>query len=178
MPHFAASTYAATKPPVRYPRAFEHFRKRDLIGAEKESTVVAHAVLGRKLAGKDARVRGERQRGDRDRLLEQHAFGCQPIDRRRFHIVRAVGADAIGARRVERHDDQVQPIACDAARQLPSSTPAAVLTGRVRTNHVPAAIATMATATNTISAVERFIYEDRSVEGVAVSNRGSVHLSR
>ena len=48
---------------------------------------------------------------DRHRLLEQHAFAREPIEGRRLDVRRAVGADAVGARRVERDDDEVQAIA-------------------------------------------------------------------
>ena len=58
----------------------EDFRQRDLIRAEEEPAVVADAVLRRELAGEDARVRRQRQRRDRDRLFEQHAFRA-PADR-------------------------------------------------------------------------------------------------
>ena len=43
-----------------------------------------------------------------DRLLEQHAFAREAIEIRRLDAVEAVGVDAIGARRVERDEQQVE----------------------------------------------------------------------
>lgn len=88
--------------------ALENRRERQLLRRQEEPAVVAHAVLGRKLAGEDAAVRRERQRRYRHRVLEQHALAREPVDRRCLDVPVAVRADAVGTRGVEGDDEQVQ----------------------------------------------------------------------
>ncbi|MFO0980811.1 MAG: hypothetical protein U1E76_03515 [Planctomycetota bacterium] len=79
----------------------------DVLGREPEQAVVAHAMLVRVEPGED---RGMRRRGQRTRgvrVLEAHAARCQPIDHRRHFLRAAVAAELVGARRVERDQDEV-----------------------------------------------------------------------
>ena len=97
----------------------EPLGQRRLAVVEEEAAVVAHAVRGRILAGEDRRVRRERERRRRDRLLEEHALARHAIDGRRLDAVVPVRVDVIGARRVERDEQEVQPGRRDAGRQAP-----------------------------------------------------------
>ena len=81
---------------------------RRLAVVEEEPSVVAHAVPRRELSREDRRVRRQRQRRRRDGLLEEHTFARQPIEVGRFDRAEPVGMDAVGARRVERDQQQVQ----------------------------------------------------------------------
>ncbi len=99
----------------------------ELLRPEEEAAVVAHAVLRRKLAREHARVHRQRERRHRHRLVEQHSFAREAIECRRLDILVAVRAHAIGARRIERHDDQVEPAARDAGRQRAEVDTAAAL---------------------------------------------------
>ena len=91
--------------------------ERQLVRAEEEASVVAHAVLGRELAGEQARVRGQGERRDRLGLLEQDALAGELIEGRRLDVLRAVRLHAVGARRVERHHHQVQRLPRHAGGQ-------------------------------------------------------------
>jgi hypothetical protein len=117
------------------PRSIEHVRadestgresaiaqplgERRLAVGEKESAVVAHAVGRRKLAGEDRRMRRQRERRRRDRLLEEDPFARKPIEIRRRDAIEAVRVDAIGARRIQRHEQQVEFRGAHARRQTP-----------------------------------------------------------
>ena len=95
----------------------EQFGERGLFLAEEEPAVVADPVFGRKLSGEDAGVRRKRQRRRRDRLLEEHTFVCQSIDRWRLDLARSVCANPIRPGCIERDDDKVQAVPRHTARQ-------------------------------------------------------------
>ncbi len=95
----------------------EQFGQRDLVGAEEEAAIVTNAVLGWELSGEDARVGRQRQRGDRHRLVEQHAFLREPIEDGRLDIGRTVRADPVSPRRVERNHQDVERVARHAPRE-------------------------------------------------------------
>ena len=95
----------------------EHFRERELLGAQEESTVVANAVLGGKPAGEEAGVGRQRQWSNRNSLLEEHATLGERIERRSLDVPGAVCADSVGPGSVERDEDEVQMVTEDAAWQ-------------------------------------------------------------
>ena len=70
--------------------------------------VVAHPVVGRVGASEQRRVRGQRQRRRGVGAHEGNAAGGKCIDNRCVDLVEAVHADTIGARRVERHQQDVE----------------------------------------------------------------------
>ena len=125
MPHFASSTKAPTKPPVRKTLVAQDLGQDDVLVGEVEAAVVPHAVSRGKLAGEDRRVRGQGQRRHRLRLLEQDSLGRQAVEVRRFDVGEAVGADAVGPGRVEGDEEQAQVARGDAVRE-----PAEGVTGR------------------------------------------------
>src|SRR6185503_8311717 len=85
----------------------EHFRQCELLGTQKESTVVANAVFGRELAGEEAGVGRQCQWGHRSSLLEEHAIPGERIECRSLDVPGAVRADSVGPGGVERDDDEV-----------------------------------------------------------------------
>ncbi len=114
----------------------EDLGQRHLIRPEEEATVVADAMLGREFAGEDTRVGRKRQRRDRHRLVELHAIARDAVEHGRLDVLRAVGADAVGARRIQCHHDDVERLARDAARQRPK-VGAAARAVRARAHHPP-----------------------------------------
>ncbi len=87
--------------------AAQHFRQRvDLVG-QAEHAVVAHAVGRRGQAGQDGRVRRQGDRVAGVGSLEQDALGRQAVQGRGARAALAVGAEEIGARRVESDEQDV-----------------------------------------------------------------------
>jgi len=81
-------------------------RHRGNVRPESIANVVADAVLVGIQAGEDRRVRGQRQDGRRVREREARAMGGQPIEVR-CRGRPAVGAERVGAQRVDRHEQDV-----------------------------------------------------------------------
>ena len=73
-------------------------------------------MLGRKPAGEDRGVRRQGERRGGARVLEEDPFVREPIEGGRARVRVAVRANPIGARRVQRDDDEVQRAAVNAAR--------------------------------------------------------------
>src|SRR5262249_32801109 len=67
--------------------------------AEREASVVAHAVRERIAAAEEARMRRQRQRRGGDRALEEHSGRGESIQGRRPRAVVPVRAEMVGARR-------------------------------------------------------------------------------
>src|SRR5207237_1298647 len=105
---------------------------------EEEAAIVADAVPRRELAGEDRRVRRQRQRRRRDRLLEQYALAREAIEVRRRDGVEPVRVNPIRARRIERDDQEVEVGGADAGllstwrhRRRPADIPSAPRCGRL-----------------------------------------------
>ena len=118
-PPLAVEHVRADEPAGAVAPRLQDLGERELFGAEEEAAVVAHAVLGRELAGEQARVRRQGERRDGLGLLEQHALAGQVVEGRRLDVAIAVGPHAVGPRRVEGHHHQVQRLSRHAARQRP-----------------------------------------------------------
>ena len=114
----------------------EDFGQGDLVRAEEEAAVVADAVLRREFASEDARMGGQRQRRDRHRLVELHAVPRDAVEHRRLDVLRTVGANAVGARRIQRHHDDVEGLARDTLRKR-AEVGAAARAGRARARQLP-----------------------------------------
>ena len=102
----------------REPAIAQALGERRLAVVEKKAAVVADAVGRRKLAGEDRRMSGQRERRRRDRLLEEDSFAREPIEVRRRNAIEAVRVDAVGARRVERHEQEIEVRWTDARGQM------------------------------------------------------------
>ena len=109
-------------------RALEDRRERRQRGRQRTRVVVADAVLVRQAAGHDAGVRRPRLRHVHDRVLEQHALAGETVERRRRALRVAVGADVVGAQRVDGDEEHVGPPAARGrsrrgARRRPGGAP-------------------------------------------------------
>ena len=82
-------------------------RDRRILRSEGEHDVAAHAVRGRVLTGENRRVGGAGERDGGLDLIEPDAGGRERVERRRRACRGAVGADVIGAQRVDRDQEQV-----------------------------------------------------------------------
>ena len=91
--------------PATLPQALGERRQLLL---DEEAAVVADTVPRRDEPGEDRRVRGQGERHRGRGLLEQDALGRQRVDVRRLDAPEPVAAQAVGAQRVERDDDDVQ----------------------------------------------------------------------
>jgi hypothetical protein len=83
--------------------------EREVAGLEREVAVGPHPVSGRVEPCEQARVRGQGDRRGGERPIEANAARGQGVDLGRARRGVAVGADPIGARRVERDEDEVEP---------------------------------------------------------------------
>ena len=75
---------------------------------EDVSAVVADAVTRRQEAGEERRVCRQRKRGPCDRLFEEDAFLCKPVQVRRHRIAVTVCTDPVRTGGIQRDDDNVQ----------------------------------------------------------------------
>ena len=114
--HVEAASEAV--PPIQHERADErtravstivqHGRERWNRRGQRKVAVVADAVREWIGAGQQARVRGQRNRRGRDRTLEQHALARELIDPPCARLLISVRANMIGARRIERNQQDVR----------------------------------------------------------------------
>ena len=108
----------------------------------------------------DRAVRGQRQRGGRRGLREEHAAAGEAVDRRRPRVGVAVAAQVVGARRVERDEDDVRLL--DAAARPTAAQPLwrrrAGVVGRI----APAPATTRPTTALSASSVDRDATESGS----------------
>jgi hypothetical protein len=74
-------------------------------GIEREAQVVAHAVMGRKEAREERRVRGQGERAMAVDVLEHDAVARERIEVRRPARAVAVGGEMVGAQRIDRDED-------------------------------------------------------------------------
>ena len=95
----------------------------DVLVVEVEAAVVPNPVRGRILPGEDRRVRRQRQRRHRLRLLEQHPLSRQPIQMRRLDIPEPIGPDPVRPRRVQRDQQHAQIIRSHPVRKPPQQVP-------------------------------------------------------
>jgi hypothetical protein len=107
----------------------ERVRKRHVRRIEHVSAVVAHAVLGRKQAREDRRMRRKRERRRGRDVLEQRPLARKTIERGRRGGRVTVGADAIRSRRVERDQEDVEIFGPHAAERPPEFRAAAARRG-------------------------------------------------
>ena len=113
----AIQDIGADEPAGPKPCRREPLGERRLTRVELEPAVVADAVLRRVLRREQRRVRRQRERHGGHRLLEDHTARGDAIEVRRLAVLRAVGAEAVGARRVERDQQQVEVARARARRR-------------------------------------------------------------
>ena len=87
-------------------------------------------MLGREFAGEDAEWAGSVS-GATDTAWSNYAIARDAVEHRRLDVLRAVGADAVGTRRIQCHHDDVERLARDAAAATRSAPPL-VRSGSVR----------------------------------------------
>ena len=105
------------------PLVAQDLRQDDVFVVQVEAAVVPNPVRGRILPGEDRRMRRQRQRRHRLRLLEQHPLSRQPIEMRRLDVGKAIRADPIRPRRVQRDQQHAQIIGSHSVRKPPQQVP-------------------------------------------------------
>ena len=100
----------------------EGLGQRLAVVREPVAAVVAHSVGGRQESGHERRVRRQGERGHRSRVQEVRAGRRQLIEnrslRRRSAERSSIDADAVGARRVEGHQQNVELVAPNAGGEV------------------------------------------------------------
>ena len=102
------------------PARFQSRGQCRMARAEREHNVAAHAVRRRIVAGENRRMRRRRERRRRLHLIEAHAAGRERVDHGRRAARSAVGADVIGAQRIDGDEQQVQPRGAPLGEDPPS----------------------------------------------------------
>ena len=89
----------------------QQIRQQGLLRADRETQVVAHAVLDRQQAGEHRDVGGQRLRRVRVGALEEHRVRDEPVDGRRLHPRVPIGGQPIGPQGVDgdEHDRSGDP---------------------------------------------------------------------
>lgn len=86
----------------------QRFCERRVAGRHRVVRVVTDTVPRREETREEARVRRQRQRRDGRRPVEYDALPREPIERRHRHVHESVRRQPIGARRIERDNDDVE----------------------------------------------------------------------
>ena len=89
------------------PRRLQRVGHQRHVAPKRRRDVVANAVLGRIASAEDRDVRRTRERHLHVRVPRERAFAGDPIDVRRRDVLRAVRADMIGAKRVDRDEEEI-----------------------------------------------------------------------
>ena len=109
--------------PGAQPLVAQDLRQDHVLVVQVEAAVVPNPMRRRILASEDRRVRRQRQRRHRLRLLEQHTLSRQPIQMRRLDVREPIGPDPVRPRRVQRDQQHAQIIGSHPVRKQSQDMP-------------------------------------------------------
>ena len=106
----------ADERPRLEPARLQPFGERRVCGSQRRVGVVANGVRRRQQSREQTDVRRQRQRGNRERLLEQDAFARQPFQVGHADVHEPVRRQPVGSRRVQRHEQNAKGAAARIVR--------------------------------------------------------------